>query len=90
MCSIARNGSVYPNKNFHGEKKMGHFELEIRNGKINFDKALNNYKVVGEDGLEEDWDFAEFEKALERFANIQTEPFKMELWKQFNGWKQKF
>jgi hypothetical protein len=43
------------------------FEIEIREGKLQFDKALENM----------DWDKEAFEAALTRFANIQAAPSKM-------------
>jgi nuclear transport factor 2 (NTF2) superfamily protein len=58
---------------------MGHFQLEYKDGKFNFDKTFENM----------DWDLEDFEKALERFASIQATPFKTELWKQYNEWKRK-
>lgn len=56
---------------------MPHFSLEIKDGKIDFDHALENMN----------WDLEEFEKALERFVKLQSEPFKIELWKQYYEWK---
>lgn len=58
---------------------MPNFKLQIKNGKIDFDKALEDMN----------WDLEEFEEALERFASIQAAPFKTELWKQYNEWKRK-
>jgi len=53
------------------------FELKIKNGKFDFDKAL------------EKMDFHEeaFEAALEKFSSIQSIPFKNELLKQYTNWK---
>ena len=56
---------------------MPRFELEIKDGKFEFDKALENM----------DWDEEAFEEALERFASIQAAPFKTRLWMQYNEWK---
>ena len=53
------------------------FKLEIKDGKFDFDHALK----------EMNWNTEEFEKALERFAKLQSAPFKNELWKQYNEWK---
>jgi hypothetical protein len=58
---------------------MTALNLELKNGKFDFDHALENM----------DWDKEEFKKALERFANIQAQPFKTELRKQYNEWKQR-
>ena len=58
---------------------MTNFQLEIKDGKINFDKSLENMS----------WDMEEFEAALERFTKLQAQPFKTELWKQYNEWKRR-
>ncbi len=58
---------------------MGNFKLVLKDGKFDFDNSLENM----------DWDEEAFETALERFANIQAQPFKTELWRQYNEWKRK-
>jgi hypothetical protein len=58
---------------------MVNFKLEIKDGKFDFSRALEN---MG-------WDEEEFEAALKRFASIQSAPFKTELWKQYNEWKRR-
>jgi hypothetical protein len=58
---------------------MPNFRLEIKDGKFDFDHAFENM----------DWDEKVFEEALNRFASIQAQPFKTELWKQYNAWKRK-
>jgi hypothetical protein len=56
---------------------MPNFKLEFKDGKFDFDHALENMY----------FDKEAFEKALERFASIQAAPFKNKLWKQYNEWK---
>ena len=64
----------------YGEmKNMKNFKLVIKDGKFDFDHALENMN----------WDKEEFENALERFAKLQAMPFKTELWKQYHAWKRR-
>jgi hypothetical protein len=58
---------------------MTALNLELKDGKFDFDHALENM----------DWDEEAFEEALNRFASIQAQPFKTELWKQYNEWKRR-
>jgi len=57
---------------------MANFQLEFKNGKFNFDKALKqlggNHQVLTE--------------AIQRFAKLQSTPFKEELYAQYNAWCQ--
>ena len=54
------------------------FKLELKNGKFNFDKALK--QLGGNHQLLTD--------AIQRFAKLQSQPFREELLSQYYAWCQ--